>query len=181
MRYFIGFLIAIGLIVLLFVIILKSFGHSTPQKQIDLASYASSNAIVQLTIDGPVTADQNHQQVQISVGQTETTFQILQGYQGMVATNKTFANNEASYSAFLQALAVAGFTDGNKVNIPDKEGYCAAGERYTFELIQTGSDIENYWTTSCGGGTYKGNASQTLALFEAQVPNYSNLASNLQF
>src|ERR1700729_3669720 len=133
MRYFTGFLIAIGLIVLLFVIILKSGGNSggAPQKQINLANYASSDAVTQLTIGGPINADQTHVQVQISVGQTETMFQILNGYQGTVQNSKTFSNNQNSYSAFLQALAVAGFTKGSTVNIPDKQGYCPTGDRYT--------------------------------------------------
>jgi hypothetical protein len=183
MRYFTGFLIAIGLIVLLFVVILKSGGNSgnAPQKQINLATYASSDAIAQLTIDGPINADQTHTQVQISVSQAETTFQILTGYQGTIQTSKTFQNNQNSYSAFLQALDVAGFTKGSSVNIPDKQGYCPTGDRYTFELMQTGSDIENYWSTSCGGqGTYKGNTLDTLSLFEAQVPNYDDLTGSLQ-
>src|SRR6266446_1088884 len=113
MRYFTGFLIFIGLIVLVFVNILKSGGSSTPPKQINLNSYANSAAIAQLTIDGPINANQTHQEEQISVGQTQTTFSILQGYQGRELTNKTFDNNQAAFSAFLQALAVAGFTKGS--------------------------------------------------------------------
>jgi hypothetical protein len=183
MRYFTGFLIAIGLIVLLFVVILKSGGSSTPPaKQINLNSYASGAAIVQLTIDGPINANQTHQQVQVSVGQTETTFLIMQGYQGTVQKSQTFTNNQDSYSALLQALMVAGFTKGTSTKIADKQGYCPEGERYTFELMESGSDIENYWATSCGGtSTYKGDVVQTLALFQAQVPNYDTLTSGLQF
>jgi hypothetical protein len=182
MRFFTGFLIAIGLIVLLFVIILKSGGGPKTQP-FNLNSYANSGAVAQLVIDGPITADQTHQSVQISVGATQTTFQIIQGYQGRVQTSKTYENNETSYSAFLQALTVAGFTEGSKVQIPNKQGYCADGERYTFQLLENSSAILNYWSTSCGSGsgTFRGDTTQTVSLFQAQVPNYLDLTANLSF
>ncbi len=182
MRFFTGLLIAIGLIVLLFVIILKH-GNGPKVQPFNLSSYANTGAVTQLTISGPVTADQTHQSVQISVGATQTTFQIMQGYQGRVTISKTFENNQSSYSVFLQALTVSGFGRGTNVQIPNKYGYCATGETYTYELVENGSDILNYWSTSCGTsyGNFRGNTPQTVALFQAQVPNYDTLTENLSF
>jgi hypothetical protein len=182
MRFFTGFLIAIGLIVLLFVIILKH-GNGPKLQTFNLDSYANSGAVSQLTITGPITADKTHQSVQVTVGATQTTFQILQGYQGRVQTSRTFENNQTSYSYFLQALTVAGFARGSKLQIPNKYGYCASGETYTFELLENSSAILNNWATSCGTGigTFRGSTSQTVALFQAQVPDYQTLTSNLSF
>lgn len=183
MRYFTGFLIAIGLIVLVFVIILKGDGNSTRKQQIDLNSYANSEAMVQVTIDGPITADQTHQVVQISVGRSEGRIDILQGYEGSVKTTQTYQNNQNSYAVLLHALTLTGFTKGaSDAKQNDERGYCPTGERYIFELLQGGDTIQRYWATSCGGqGTYRGSVGQTVDLFRKQIPDYGKLTANIIF
>lgn len=180
MRFLTGILITIGLIVLVFVVILKS-GGGPKQQPFNLNGYASTNAIAQLTIDGPIDADQQHQAVQVGVSSTGTTFEILHGYQGSVQTNKVFGNNQASFAVFLHALNLLGFSEGNRAqSLRDDRGYCPSGDRYVFELIDNGNDVFRYWATSCGGqGSFKGDVSDTLALFRAQVPNYDTLTENV--
>jgi len=184
MRYFIGFLVTIGLIIVL--ILLLFHGGSKPQvpstsKTLD--SYAGTNADVRLTIDGPVNAAENHTQVQVDVSQTETTYNQIQGYNDTVVNNQNFANTQNSYAAFLFALERAGFTKGNtNSDLQDERGYCPLGDRYVFELRQGGKDLERYWATTCGGiKTYDGNVSLTVQLFQAQVPGYGTLTQDLQF
>lgn len=182
MRYFIGFLVTIGLIILLIVLLFTGGGGSKkPKTTKALADYATSNAVVRLTIDGPINADQNHQAVRITVGQDDTTYEQIQGYQGTVVNQQSFANNQDSYSNFLYALGHAGFTQGDSSKLlANEKGYCPLGNRYVFELIDGGSNVERYWATSCGKPkTYKGNVNLTLTLFQAQVPGYSNLTQNL--
>ena len=113
MRFFMMFLAAIGLLVLVLVIIIKSLTGAPSKPPLNLNSYANTSATAQLTIDGPINADQNHQQVQVMVSNTGNQFQILSGYQGTVVTNKTFESNSAAYAEFLHALNIAGFTHGN--------------------------------------------------------------------
>ena len=192
MRYFIGFLITIGLIIFLIVLLFTGGGSKNNNQSDDgtkrpktvqqLADFASTNAVVRLTIDGPINADQNHQSVQITVGNDDTTYQQFQGYEGTVANQQTFANNQTAYSNFLYALGHGGFLlgDGSK-KLANEKGYCPLGNRYVFELIEGGDTIQRYWATSCGNPkTYKGNLGLTLTLFQAQVPNYSDLISNLR-
>jgi hypothetical protein len=133
-----------------------------------------------MTIVGPIVAPQNHNEVQISVNQSNTTFELMQGYDGNVVSSKSYNNTEASYDAFLHALQVADFTKGsNAADLRDDGGYCSTGDRYIFELIQNGSDLERYWVTNCSAPkTYGGNANLTISLFEAQVPDYSTLSEN---
>lgn len=182
MRFFTAFLVAIGLLVLVLVIIIKSLTGPPPKPPINLTSYANTSATAQLTIDGPVNADQTHQQVQITVGNVINQFEILQGYQGTVQASKTFESNTNAFSAFLQALQLADFTKGSNAQIPDMQGYCPDGDRYIFELSEGADTIERYWGTSCGGqGTYGGDVGLTLDLFEKQVPNYDNLTENVIF
>lgn len=179
MRYLTGILIAIGLVVLLIILIIKAFsgGGGTPEpKQIDLNSYANTSAVMQLTIDGPVNADQSHSKLRVSVGRDETVLQIVKGYEDNVVTTKSFANNQASYTHFLHALNVAGFTKGNiDPNVRDERGYCPVGQRFIFEAISGGSSVMRWWKTSCGEGNFIGRSDVIRNLFKAQVPNYTLL------
>lgn len=191
MRYFIGFLITIGLIILLIVLLFtgggdkknnQSDGTKRPKTVQQLADFASTNAVVRMTIDGPINADQDHQSVQITVGNDDTTYQQFQGYQGTVTSQQAFTNNQAAYSNFLFALGHAGYLLGDDNKLLDNEkGYCPLGDRYVFELIEGGNTIQRYWATSCSKtpNTYKGNLSLTITLFQAQVPNYDTLVSGL--
>ena len=186
MRYFIGFLITIGLIIILIVLLLGGGGGNGPKKPKTtkaLADYASTEAEVRMTIDGPVNADQTHQQIRITVDNNVTTYEQIQGYQDTVVNSQNFDNNENSYSNFLYALGHAGFTKGDITKaLANDKGYCPLGNRYIFELIDNGKDVQRFWGTSCGGHapkTYRGNLNLTITLFQAQVPNYQNLTQDL--
>ena len=183
MRYYIGFLIAAGLIILLIFLLFRGGGKpNVPVTPKTLVSYANTNAQASLTIDGPVNADQLHQQVRITVDNTEVTFEQIQGYNGSVVSQQQFSGNQNAFDVFLHALDYAGFTNGNTSKaLSDERGYCALGDRYIFELSQNGNNIERYWATSCGKPkTYLGNLNLTLNLFQAQVPGYSDLVQNVR-
>jgi hypothetical protein len=185
MRYITGILIAIGLVILTIILIIKAFsgggGPANTPTQIDLNSYASTSAVMQMTIDGPVNADKTHNQIRVTVGRDETTLQILKGYQGSVVSTKTFANNQDSYTQFLHALNVAGFTKGNTdPSVRDERGYCPTGERFIFEAISGGQDVMRWWKTSCSEGNFRGKSDVVRALFKAQVPDYNLLTVKAQ-
>ncbi len=181
MRIFTFFIIAIALIVLILVIFIKSITGGPTKLSINLNSYANTNAVAELLIDGPVNADQIHQQIDIQVNNTSTYFAILNGYQGHVATSKTFENNQAAYAVFLHSLNLLGFTKGNtNPALSDSRGYCPSGDRYILSLTEGSDVIEKFWATSCGGqGTYGGDIQQTLSLFQNQVPDYADLTANV--
>ena len=184
MRYFAGFLVAIGLLILVFILILKGFSHSSGPKtpQITLSDYANTDTVVQLTIDGPLTSDQKHHGVRITVGQNQSTIQTYQGYQNDITSSKTYSNNESSYDNFLHALQLYGFTKGSTdPNKTDERGYCPNGNRYIYEILSDGgSDIERFWSTSCGGqGNFSGNPSEVRQLFIRQIPDYGTITAKL--
>ena len=181
MRYIAGILIAIGLVILTIILIVKAFtggGGAPAPQQIDLNSYASTAAVMQMTIDGPINADQIHHQIRISVGRDKTTIDVLQGYEGDVAKSRTFHNNQKAYAEFLHALNVAGFTHGNSdPNIRDESGYCPTGQRYVYEALSGGDDILRWWKTSCGQGNFGGRSDVVRNLFKSQVPDYNKLTT----
>ncbi len=189
LRYLIGLFVTIGLIILLIVLLFSGGNDSSPTKTVPnssktLSSYAGTDAQVRLTIDGPINASQDHRQVQITVDKNNTTYNQFTGYDGTVTNSQTFATGQNDYSAFLHSLELLNFTKGNASDksLKSESGHCATGQRYIFELIQGGHDIERFWATSCNGPhSYDGNVTSTLHLFQAQVPGYNDLVYSFGF
>jgi hypothetical protein len=174
MRYFLGFLVSIGLIILVFVLVLRGFGGKPEPTRNPLTDYANSNTIVRMTVDGPIVADQQHQAYRITVGQSETRIETLQGYEYDAIDTKIYDNNQEGYANFLRAIDLAGYTKGvadADGQAQDERGVCANGNRFIFEIINGTSQIERYWSTSCGNnGTFKGNTQAIKQLFDRQIP-----------
>ncbi len=182
MRYFLGFLAVVALIVVVFILILKGFGgHAAPKNQINLLDYANTQTEVQLTVEGPINADPNHVGYQITVGRDTNSIQTTKGYQGSVTNFKTYPNNAASYAEFLRALQLLNFTKGNAdPTKADERGFCPNGQRYVFEITAADQDVERYWSTSCGVGTFQGNTSLVRNLFNKQIPDFDTVVRGLR-
>lgn len=172
MRYFIGFLVCVGLIVLVVILVLRGLGGGEEQKpQAPLSDYANTSVQVRLTVDGPIVADQLHNAYQITVDRSETRMETFRGYEYESIAMQRYDNNQTSYLNFLKALDFAGFNKGtSKTNNNDERGVCANGTRYIMEIINGSSQIRRYWTTTCKGGTFRGDYSEVLRLFQAQLP-----------
>lgn len=184
MRYFIGFLVAIGLLILAIILIIRGFsgGGVSVSTKTPLTNFASTNTVMQMVIDGPVNVDQNHYQLQMTVGQNLNTMTLYQGYQGTSVKTDTYPSNSAAYGEFLRSLQLAGYTHGDTSSsaTTDPRGFCPFGERYTLEIVNgSGQDVQRFWATSCGNqGTFKGNLNTVLQLFQAQFPGYNQIISN---
>jgi hypothetical protein len=177
MRYIIGFLISIGLIILLFVLIFR--GGSKPPTVVPLVSYANTDTVVEFTDDYAVSADQTHHKVTTVVGRDETTLTVEQGYQGTVIRNQSYNNNPTAYANFLRALEINGFNSGkDDPALRDERGACALGHRYIF-VIQSGNRIiQRLWSSSCGNiGTFRGKTSTVIQLFKLQAPDYDRIVN----
>lgn len=173
MKYFFGFLVCVGLIVLVFILIMRSFS-SGPQKSVQqpLSDYANTSTVMRLTVSGPIIADTQFQSYEITVGRDETSIVTRQGYENNVIQRRTYGNNQEAYTNFLRALDYAGFTKGNtKSTAKDERGACASGDRFVMEIKDGNSQKQRYWTTSCSGlGTFKGNTATVRRLFGNQIP-----------
>lgn len=184
MRYVVGLLLGIGLIVLTFILIFRAFsGGDTPQERgINLNDYATTDAIVRYTTDGQISADQTHNRIRITVSKDTVLYEQIQGYEGKLIQSKTFPNNVQSYGTFLRALDLAGYTNGNKDFDDDERGYCPDGKRYIYEAVDGGDTILRWWSTSCGRdiGSFTGAASTIRSLFQRQVPDYNKLVNGVR-
>lgn len=186
-RYIIGFVVTVFLLIVLVVLLIggnigggsskKNTKTTTTMKQ--LQDYSNSGAVVKVTIDGPVNAQQVHDQINITVGRDTTVINRNSGYDGNVVKTMTYTNTETAYNVFLNSLNKVGFDKGdNNKALKDDRGFCPIGNRYVFEIIENGQSVQRYWATSCGGTkTYLGQLGLTLRLFRAQAPDYSAFIS----
>ncbi len=181
MRFIIGFLIAIGLLIFAFILIFRGGDSSKTQIQgTQMLDYTNTSVVVQLTTEGPVSADKTHKEVRITVGNNESTIETFQGYQGTLLSTRSYANNPAAYADFLRALDIVGYTKGNSdKNVADERGYCPDGRRYVMNIKDGDKDIQRFWSSSCGTGTFKGKTASVLALFDRQIPDYETITGSL--
>lgn len=180
-RYVVGVLIALGLLAVILVLIFTGGGSQSKPRPVNLRSFATSGGQVQLTIDGPVNAPSAHRAVRITISANSSEVDVIQGYNGNVISSHTSGNSQNSYRVFLNALQLAGFTEGQSGS-GDGSGYCPTGERHIYRVISAGGSIEqNLWGSTCGGGTFAGNAGLVITLFQNQIPKYSQYTSGLGF
>lgn len=185
MRYFIGFIVSIGLIILVFILILKGFsgGGAKQSTKTELVNYANSAVQMRMTVDGPIVADAEHNAYRITVSRDETTLETFRGYESTLIHVQRYDNNPVSYANFLRALDLAGFSRGvTPSGGKDERGVCAVGDRYIMEIINGSSRIQRFWSTSCRGqGTFKGSVQEVRRLFRVQIPqkDMSKLTANL--
>lgn len=166
-------------------IIIFGGSNNTPNPKIagkTLPDYSSTDAKVKVTIDGIINGDDEHRQIRITVDQNRRSLDIIQGYRGNVIKTKSFVNNSSAYNIFLHAIYLSGFTKERKTKFTDERGVCPQGQRYIYELTDTGSKKTDLrlWSTSCGSsGTEGGQAPLILDLFQAQITGYDDLVATV--
>lgn len=182
MRYFFGFLAAVGLIVLVFVLIIRGFsgGGAKEEQVIDLSSYGNTDAVVRLTVEGPVVADQNHNAYEITIGRNTAKLETYKGYDREVIETKTYENNQEAYETFLLSLERAGYHKTiEEENDTDPRGICPTGNRYTYELIDGPATLIESWSAACNKGTFRGESTAVRNLFIRQIPEFSRVTGKL--
>lgn len=179
-RYVLGVMVSLGLVILIFI-----FASSSPTKKMNskpylVTDFAKTASSVEWDLYGPITAPTTHNEVKVVVSAQSTNVTVYQGYNGDVVATKNYNNTQNSYADFLQALNKSGFNLGDKnTKYSNPTGFCAFGTVYNYIINSDGKQIQNYWSSNCGGvRTYKGNAGQTNDLFMAQVPDFQTLIEN---
>lgn len=182
MRYVIALLLAIAVIIVVIIKLLSGGGGDSAVAPAPLADYANSSVKVRMTIDNPVQAPSLHREVAITVGRDITRFTAYKGFDQQIINDKRFGMTESAYYAFLRSLDITGdFTNGDTTEAHQNQvGYCALGNRYVYQIIDTdGSILQHFWSTDCGQKTFQGNINAVQDLFQNQVPNYGELISDL--
>ena len=159
----------------------KSSKSSNTKKPASLVDYANTSTTVRFTQAGRINARENHRVLVITVGQTERTATIYEGYQGKVVKSETYLNDPDAYRSFLAALQNSGYTRARKANtavIP--MGACANGRRFNYDILSYDEVKQSLWSTTCDNrGTFGGKPSTTRTLFQQQVPDYNGFIKGM--
>jgi hypothetical protein len=182
MKYLIGLLIAIVVIIFIIIKLLTGGGGGVVQKPAPLSDYADTDTTMRYTVQNPTQATETHREIQITVGQDSSEIVIYKGYNGSVLSRKTYPMTEAAYRDFLRGLMISGdYTNGNPDKaLRDESGYCAAGDRFVYEIVDGSGDVkQHFWSTSCGEKTFRGNIPIVQSMFQQQIPDYDTLTENI--
>jgi hypothetical protein len=182
MRFILGILATLGLIILILVLLFRGGGSSNKPKALYLPDYAHSGSTAQLVMQGPVVADQNYREVKIDVSSDDVVFTVYQGYEGDVLKTQSYVNNDSAYTVFLKSLQFSGFTLGDRSkNLEDVSGRCPTGQRSVYSFTNESDQLMKFWSTSCGQKTFNGSINVVSQLFRTQVPDYDTLIQNTDF
>lgn len=165
-------LILIVIITLLVIAILVAVGRALlggPSEEIvdtsrqSLLSTSQGHKI-QMTVRGPIVADENFRSYQITISPSSRQFVAYSGYLDKVIKDKKLSNNVPSYEELVYALDRSGMMSGTEVEgeANDVRGICPNGQLYQFATLEGDSIVKKLWTTSCSQpkGTLQGSAQQ---------------------
>lgn len=134
---------------------------------------------VQMTVRGPIVANENFQSYQVDVSNSERSITAYDGYLESRSGGTTLSNNTPAYEQFVYALDKANMMKGKEADGNDSDdlrGICASGYVYEFAVLSSGNTVKSLWTSTCGGskGTLEASKDQLSKLFLDQIPDSSN-------
>jgi hypothetical protein len=162
-------------------IVMRNSPAAPAIKQTSLVDYIDNpNVSVRLTIKGPVVATEKHIEQTFTISSSTREIDAAKGYASTPDYTQSYSNNQSAFADFMHALQDAGFTKTAKSTVSTDVGNCPSGTRYIYELIDSGKNALQSWSSSCGDGTFDGDANSIRALFQAQTPDYNKLPSELR-
>lgn len=173
----------IGVAILAIVFFVISLGTHRAPKAIspNLTDYINTDTTVQLTIEGPVTANEKYYSRTITIGRNVRTVQFYKTYANELTKSQDYANNQDAFDDFMHALAGMGFDKQRKgTGDVDEKGMCPNGQRYVYEIIDSGTIKQRLWSDSCSTSerSFGGNGPAVRELFINQIPDYQSMLSS---
>lgn len=184
MKYLIGLVVTILVILFIIVRLLGGGGDKSSEVPKKLADYGATSTTMRYVIDTAIVAPENHRRVEIIVGRDDAVLNVQKGYDGEIIRSRSYDMTPSAYTNFLFALdRTAGYTKGNDdSNVRDERGYCATGNRFSYDIIDgSGTLLQHYWSTTCKQRTFNGDAGAVMSLFEDQIPDFNQLTQDVDF
>jgi hypothetical protein len=129
---------------------------------------------VQMTVRGPIVADENFQSYQVEVSNSERSITAYKGYLESRTNGTSLSNNTRAYEQFVNALDKANMMKGKEPETEDSLlGICASGYVYEYAVLSSANPVKTLWTSTCSGskGTLNASRQQLTNLFLGQIPN----------
>lgn len=138
----------------------------------------SGGRSVEMTVRGPIVADEEFQSYQVEVSNSERSIAAYKGYLESRTGGTSLSNNTRAYEQFVYALDKANMMKGEEPKTEDANdlrGICASGYVYEYAVLSSGNTVKSLWTSTCGGskGTLDASREQLTKLFLDQIPNSS--------
>lgn len=159
---------------------LFSGGSSTEEtSQVDQGREALLNTAsghsVQMTVRGPIVADEEFQSYQVEVSNSERSITAYKGYLESRTNGTSLSNNTRAYEQFVHALDKANMMKGEEPETEaenDLRGICASGYVYEYAVLSGSDTVKMLWTSTCSGskGTLDASREQLTNLFLDQIP-----------
>lgn len=136
---------------------------------------------VQMTIRGPIVAQENFKSYQISASANSRKMDVYKGYLEERTGGKELGNNTRAYEQFVFALDKADMMKGkipaDNQAVNDLRGVCSGGYVYEYAVLNNGREVKKLWTSTCDGskGTLEASKEQLTGLFLAQIPGANDL------
>lgn len=140
----------------------------------DALTNTASERKVELTVRGPIVADENFHSYTITVTPGSRTIKTYAGYLGTVIEQKSLPNNVAAYEQLVYALDALNATRSANTRLSDDtRGVCATGKVYEFSIYNASTLVQRLWATSCADtrGTLAANTDRLVSLFKNQIPD----------
>lgn len=161
--------------------------NNAAKEQVDTSREAllstSTNRKVQMTVRGPIVADEQFNSYRITVTPTSRSLVTYQGYVGEQIDAVQLGNNTPAYDEFVHALDKANLTAGKQFDQTkdDTRGICASGRLFEYEIIQDNKVVKRLWTSTCRGsaGSLKASTEQLSNLFTKQIPDSTKLINKI--
>ncbi len=142
---------------------------------------------VRMSVRGPITAQENHYSIALTISASARNLTIWRSYDGSVMTSEDLTNSAASFNDLLSALNRAGYMKEAKAE-EENQGICAVGQLINFEIFEYKTNEQGetkeeggkrLWTTSCNGltGSFDGLTTNVIDLFLDQIPDARNRIS----
>ena len=142
---------------------------------------------VRMSVRGPITAQENHYSIALTISSTARNLTIWRSYDGSVMTSENLTNSAASFNDLLAALNRASYMKEARAE-EENQGICAVGQLINFEIFEYQTDdqgetteklAKKLWTTSCNGltGSFNGLTPNVIDLFLGQIPDARNRIS----
>lgn len=184
MRYVLGIFGFIILAIVAVVLISTATRDRSPEQvgkaQVDVSEFADKSATFTMTNLGEIVGQDQFRSIRISITPTERRFQVLAGYDNAVQSEQVFSNVQSAYSAFAEALDNAGYSRQRDSVVTDVTGACPLGERFVYQINESGNEVLNLWSSTCRGqGNFGGNRTLVQSLFKNQIPNYNDLVKDV--
>ena len=141
----------------------------------------SDGQSVSMIVRGPIVGDNDFRSFQVTISPSGRSITAWQGYDktNVIAT-KSYDNNTAAYTQFVNALDYAGYSKTNNVKNNDTKGLCADGKVYDFQIGSGSNVTDDRWTTNCGvKGSFAGNGPAVRQLFLDQLPDARSITDQV--